>query len=161
MSKKDDEDTVVRFPAKSGKTRSSTEQIWGKKVYQHGYAGVPSILIRGQQRLGLSPTQFNIVVQLLEYWFDPAKKPFPTKRDLAERIGVTVKTVQNNIRELEKAGLIYREKRRSAAGDWSSNIYHLDGLIQKVQELEPDFTAAREKRKAAKAYAETPAGKRG
>jgi predicted transcriptional regulator len=160
MANDSDEETVVRFPARGGKKRSSTEQIWGRRVYQHGYAGVPSILIRAQRRLGLSPTQFNIVIQLLDYWFDPARKPFPTKRDLADRIGVTVKTVQNNIRALENSGLIYREKRRSAAGDWSSNIYHLDGLIQKVQELEPDFTAAREQRRAARARAETPIGKR-
>jgi predicted transcriptional regulator len=161
MAEDTNTDTVVKFPGKDKKTVSSTEKIWGNKVYRHGYAGIPSVLIRAQRRIGLSPTQFNIVVQLLDYWFDPAKKPFPTKRELAERIGVTDKTIQNNIRELEKAGLIHREQRKSAVGDWTSNIYHLDGLIEKVQALEPDFEAEKKQRQAAKARAETPAGKRG
>ncbi len=47
---------VVPFPAATPpKTASSTTRIWGKTVVHHGYAGVPSILIRSQARLGLSP----------------------------------------------------------------------------------------------------------
>jgi hypothetical protein len=42
----------------------------------------------------------------------------------------------------------------------NSNIYHLDGLIAKVQALEPEFAAERKKRKDAKAALETPAGLR-
>jgi DeoR/GlpR family transcriptional regulator of sugar metabolism len=70
--------------------------------------------------------QMNIIVQLLDYWFEPSRRPFPTKQDLAKRIGVTEKTIQNNVRELEKAGLIHRVQRKTAAGDWNSNIYNLD-----------------------------------
>lgn len=102
----------------------------------------------------------NIVLQLLDYWFEPTRRPFPTKRELSQRIGVTDKTIQNNIRELEKAGLIRREQRKTAAGDWGSNVYHLDGLVAKVQSLEPEFAAAKKKRRAAKAALETPAGLR-
>ena len=53
-----------------------------------------------------------------------------------------------------------REQRRTAAGDWNSNIYHLDGLVEKVRALEPDFEEAKRKRREAKAKAETPAGLR-
>ena len=75
-------DNVVEFPnAKTARKTSSTEAIWGKAVAGHGYAGIPSILIRAQGRLGLSPMQFNIIVHLLEYWRSPERRPFPTKRD--------------------------------------------------------------------------------
>jgi hypothetical protein len=121
---------------------------------------VPSILIQAQRRLGINPTQMNIIIQLLDYWREPARKPFPSKKDLANRIGVTAKTIQNNIRELERASLVQRELRKTAAGDWNSNIYHLDGLVKKVRALEPEFTAERKKRQAAKAALETPAGLR-
>jgi len=73
---------------------------------------------------------------------------------------VTDKTIQNNIRALEKAGLIEREYRRTAAGDWNSNIYHLDGLIAKVQALEPEFAEEKKKRREARAALETPMGRR-
>ena len=151
---------IVAFPKKTGRTPSSTERIWGMAVCSHGYTAVPSILIQAQRRLGINSTQMNIIVQLLDYWRDPARKPFPSKKDLAKRIGVTDKTIQLNVRELEKAQLIRREQRKTAAGDWNSNIYHLDGLVQKVQAMEPEFAAEREKRKARKAALETPAGLR-
>lgn len=151
---------VVDFPLPNGKKTSSTETIWGKSVYRHGYTGIPTILMQAQRRLGLSSIQFNIIVQLLDYWFEPSRKPFPSKRELKDRIGVTDKTIQNNIRALEDAGLIRREQRKTAAGDWGSNIYHLDGLIAKVQTLEPEFAAEKKKRKDAKAALESPAWRR-
>ena len=140
---------IVEFPnAKPARKQSSTEAIWGKPVAAHGYAGVPSILIRAQGRLGLSPMQFSIVVQLLEYWHEPSRRPFPSKRDLAERMGVTEKAIQLNIAALEKVGLIRREMRRTSVGDWDSNIYHLDGLVQRIRALEPDFAKERQARMA-------------
>jgi hypothetical protein len=96
---------VISFPKPSSKKSSSTERIWGKAVYSHGYAGIPSILIQAQRRLGINSMQMNIIIQLLDYWFDPSRKPFPMKEDLAKRIGVTAKTIQTNIAALEKAGL--------------------------------------------------------
>jgi hypothetical protein len=66
---------------------------------------------------------------------------------LAARIGCKAKTIQTNIRELENAGLVSRQMRRTAAGDWNSNIYHLDGLVQRIQKLEPEFTEAKRVRR--------------
>lgn len=150
---------VVAFPsAEAPRKTSSTERIWSKPVMEHGYTGVPSIFIQAQSRLGVNPLQFNIIVQLLDYWRDPGRRPFPKKQDLATRIGVTEKTIQNNIRALEKAGLIRRELRRTAVGDWDSNIYHLDGLVERVRALEPDFAKikdAKVKLREARKNAET------
>ena len=161
MSTPPPEAEVIDFPKKvAGKTVSSTEKIWGKAVYAHGYTGVPSILIQAQRRLGINPTQMNIIVQLLDYWYEPSRKPFPTKKDLSSRLGVTQKTIQNNIRAMEKQGLIQREQRKTAAGDWNSNIYHLDGLVAKVQAFEPEFAEEKKLRRAAKAALSVPLGLR-
>lgn len=155
---------VLEFPsAKPTRKTSSTEAIWGKAVAGHGYAGIPSILIRAQGRLGLSPMQFNIIVHLLEYWRSPERRPFPTKRDLAERMGASEKAIQNNMKALEERGFVRREQRKTAAGDWDSNIYHLDGLVERVREMEPDFAkerAARDALREARKNAELPPHKR-
>jgi hypothetical protein len=155
-------ETVVPFPPKadSPKKVSSTEQIWGKAVMTHGYTAVPVIMVRAQSRLGINATQFNILVQLLEYWRSPERRPFPTKKEIAGRIGLTEKTVQLNIRALEKAGLVRREQRKSAVGDWSSNTYHLDGLISRVRKMEPEFTGERRKKAEERRRVETPKGLR-
>jgi predicted transcriptional regulator len=159
MAKTEAAEKLVQFP-KAERRSSSTERIWGSAVLSHGYTGVPSILIRAQKRLGVSPLQMNIIIQLLDYWREPERKPFPTKKQIGDRIGVTAKTIQNNIRLLEEACLVRRETRRTSSGDWNSNVYHLDGLVERVQKMEPDFAEAREKRRQAKQFAETPAGRR-
>lgn len=153
--------TVLAFPPKaSTKTASSQEKIWGKAVVANGYAGIPSILIQAQSRLGLTAMQFNILVQLLDYYRDPHRAPFPSRAELGRRIGVKPKTIQTNMRQLEQAGLVRREMRKTAAGDWASNIYHLDGLVERVKKLEPEFTEARKEREAARARVSTPVGRR-
>lgn len=161
MAISDDAKKILPFPKSDAKKASSTERIWGKPVLSHGYTGVPSILIKAQCQLGITPLQMNIIIQLLDYWHDPERKPFPTKQDLADRMNVTGKTIQNNMRQLEQAGLVRREARKTACGDWSSNIYHLDGLVERIKKLEPEFTEAREKKRQAQRQAEIPVGRRG
>lgn len=153
---------VVTLPTAATPTRSASshERIWGKPVLSHGYAGIPSILIQAQSRLGVTAMQFNILVQLLDYYRDPGRKPFPSRAELATRMGVKSKTIQNNMRQLEEAGLVRREMRKTAAGDWNSNIYHLDGLIERVRKLEPEFTKARTEREESKRRVATPIGRR-
>lgn len=158
MSDSNSEAEVISFPKPKTKSASSHERIWGKAVMSQGYAGIPSILIQAQRRLGINSMQMNIIIQLLDYWFEPSRKPFPSKRELAQRMDVSEKTIQNNVRALEKAGYIQREQRKTAAGDWNSNIYHLDGLVAKVRALEPEFKKEKEDRRAAKAALQTPKG---
>ncbi|WP_338066755.1 helix-turn-helix domain-containing protein [Xanthomonas cissicola] len=94
----------------------------------------------------------------MDYWFELTRKPFPTKKELAQRIGCTEKTIQNNIRELEDAGLVQRVLRKTTAGDWNSNIYDLSGLVAKVQALEPEFAQEKQERAARKAQLQKPGG---
>ena len=106
-------DTEQLPPEKRAK--SSTEKIFGAEVVSHGYTGVPNILVRAQSRLGISTTQFNIIVQLLSYWIDPARPPFPPKRDLAQRMSITQQTLRINIKALEDKGYINRVQQKTAA----------------------------------------------
>lgn len=152
---------IVAFPEKdpSGQP-TSLEKIWGKKVKSHGYAAIPTILLRSQHRLGINSTQFCLLIQLLDLYWSPDRPPFPTKQQLADRIGIKVSSIKPNMRALEDAGLIRREQHKTAAGDWGANTYRLDGLIAKIQELEPDFAEEKKKREAARRRVETPKGKR-
>ena len=146
----------VRQASKQASEKSSTERIFGAKVYSHGYTGVPNILLRAQNRLGITPTQLTIIVQLLSYFYDPLRPPFPTKRELAKRIGITEQTLRINIKALEDAGLVKREQWTTAAGDYGSNRYHLTGLIEKLKKLEPDFEEERNEREKSRHLTETP-----
>lgn len=137
-------------------TKSSTERIFGAKVMEHGYTALPNILLRAQSRLGINPTQFNIIAQLMSYWFHPDKPPYPSKRELAQRVGITEQTLRINIKALEDQGLVMREQRFTAVGDYGSNRYLLDGLVKKLRQMEPDFAEERKEKQAAKALTEKP-----
>lgn len=139
--------------------KSSSDRIFGSKIMDHGFTAIPNILLRAQGRLGLTTTQFNILAQLLSYYFDPSKPPFPSKRELATRIKITPQTLRINIKALEDAGFLVREQRLTSSGDFSSNTYHLDGLVEKLKKLVPDFDKERADRRKAREAAETPNAK--
>jgi len=135
-------------------SKSSTERIFSKDVTKHGYVGLPNILVRGQARLSLTPTQFNILAQLLSYWIDPKRPPFPSKKELAARMGLNPATVRINIAKLEERGLVRREQRKTLSGDWNSNVYHLDGLVDALKAMVPDFEEEKKARAIKRAETE-------
>lgn len=139
--------------------KSSIEKIFGAEVMAHGFTGLPNVLVRAQGKLNISTTQFNIIVQLLSYWFDPKKPPFPSKRELADRMMINPATLRINIKKLEERGLILREQQTTAQGDWGSNIYRMDGLVKELQKLAPAFADEKAERTEAKLKAELPAAK--
>ena len=136
-----------------------SERKWGKAVMDVGYAIIPSILLRAPRRLGLSPTQLAIVLVMAEFWWDPAKNPWPSKAELSNRLGLKERQLQRHIAELEKAGLITR-KQRFIRGRKHTNEYDLSGLVAKLRALAPEFEKAKEDAKARRELVSTPAGRR-
>ena len=155
------EDTVVAFPAKTAEAvPNNFEKIWGKKVKAHGYAAIPTILIRSQHRLGINSTQFCLLIHLLDLYWSKDRPPFPTKQQLADRIGIKISSIKPNMKALEKGGLIERVQHKTSSGDWGANTYLLDGLIARIQAMEPEFTEEKKKRVSERKRVETPVGKR-
>lgn len=139
----------------SARTRTSTktresEKKWSKKVMALGFSVVPSLLLRAQQRLGLNPTQLAVLLQLCDFWWDSDRKPYPGKKALAQRLGLSPRQVQRHIADLETAGLVQRVERRAAHGGKQTNTYDLSGLVERLKELEPDFRAVEEAAKASR-----------
>jgi len=140
--------------------RSSTEKIFGDGVMAHGYTAIPNIMVRAQARLGLNPTQFNILVQLLSYYIEPDRPPYPPKKHLLDRTGISEATLKNHLKALEEAGFIKREQQVTNAGDFGSNIYHMDGLVEKLQKLVPNFDEERKEREKSRRNSERPNARR-
>lgn len=121
----------------SAKSTKESEKKYGKKVIDIGFCVVPSLILRAQQRLRISPGQLNVLLQLLDYWWDSQRKPYPSKKTLGERIGRGPRQVQRYIEQLEKMGYVKRIIRRGEKN--STNVYDLSGLVEKLKELEPEF----------------------
>jgi hypothetical protein len=159
-SKNEDQSNVVRLKPKPEAIEGTAKRKWGAKVMNLNFTIVPSLFIQAQRRLGLSPLHFNVLVQLMDFWWDADSKPFPSKRTIAERVGVHPRTVQKVMEALEKAGYVKRIARRTKAGDPNTNLYDLTGLAEKLKVLEPEFTTAKAEKMALRGIAETPKGRR-
>lgn len=73
-----------------------------------GFQAVPDLLLKNQAALGLSPTDLVVLLNVLMHWWYPAQKPFPRSTTISNRMGVSSRTVQRSISELEKVGLLAR-----------------------------------------------------
>ncbi|MBL9049074.1 MAG: helix-turn-helix domain-containing protein [Tabrizicola sp.] len=109
---------------------------WGKPTMDEGYTVIPSILLRSQAKLRIKCNELAVLVHLLEHWWKPGSMPWPKKTTIAERLGVSIKTVQRAIVKLEKEKLIQRKERYLRADDSrTSNEYDLSPLVDRLKVL--------------------------
>jgi predicted transcriptional regulator len=124
--------------------KNGAEEKWGREVMRLGFSIIPALLLRAQRRLGLSPTQLAVLLQLVDFWWDQDRKPYPSKQALSDRLDLSPRQIQRHIAELEKAGLVQRNERRKAHGGKTNNEYDLSGLVERLKKLEPEFRKVKE-----------------
>jgi len=134
-------------PLRTKNTDQESVKKWSKEVMKLGFCIIPSILLRAQQRLGLNPTQLAVLLQLADYWWDNGRKPFPSKRGLSDRLGLSQRQIQRHIAALEKAGLVKRIGRVAAHRGKINNEYDLSGLVERLKRLAPEIEKANENKR--------------
>lgn len=107
-------------------------QKWTKPVYDRGWTAVPVALLEDLPRLGLRPTSFAVLIQLLSFWWRSAEMPYPSRTRLARRLGLSVRAVHRALDELEAEGLIRRVRQSRSDGGHTSNAYDLTGLVDRL-----------------------------
>lgn len=134
---------VVSITSKSGAEAKNFERKWGKVVEKAKFTVLPALLLRAQGRLGITPVQLAILVQIIDYWWSPERWPWASYGELSDRLNIGEKVIQRNLKALEDRGYVKRitriqNHRRRANG------YDLQGLIDKLNKLAPEFIAAQE-----------------
>lgn len=130
------------------KAKRASERKWSKPVMDLGFCIIPSLLLRGQKRLGVNAAQLAVLMHLADYWWDVDRKPFPTKATLGERMGLSARQAQRYVAELEAMGLVKRIARKAVHKGRLSNEYDLSGLVDRLRALAPEFKAAEEEARA-------------
>lgn len=116
---------------------------WGEAAWEaDGFTVIPSLLLSGQERLGLSPVQLNVLLQLIVHWHTEAA-PYPSQKVIADRMHMSRRQVMRVLQELDDAGLIRKIARSDFTGAKRANAYDLSGLVQKLAEISPLFIAAK------------------
>lgn len=135
---------------------NSFERRWTKKVLEPGFALIPSVLLRALVRLHIGPIELSVLLQMIDHWWENEDMPFPSKKRLGERIGVSEKTIQRAVARLEGEGLIRRAARHNRHGGQTSNLYDLTPLVEKLTPVAEDMLTAREEARAARRSPERP-----
>ncbi|MDX1489159.1 MAG: helix-turn-helix domain-containing protein [Acidiferrobacterales bacterium] len=116
--------------------RTITKQLtdkWGKPLIDAGYTAIPNVVLVRAQALGLDPLDVTIILHLASYWWHKDKPPFPSKKALADGIGVHVSTIRRRIAALEQGGLIRRVFRKGDDGGNKTNVYDLSPLAKAAE----------------------------
>lgn len=148
----------IKPPAISKEDGRQADRKWSPLVMKQGYTIVPVLLLHAQKRLGLSPPQLNVLLQIASHWWKAAQLPYPSKQLIANRMNCTPRQVQRHLTALENAGLIKRIVRKNTRQGQLSNEYSLAGLVKKLKEIAPEFEAEAEARRQNRAALEKRGG---
>jgi hypothetical protein len=69
-----------------------------------GFQTLLNVLLKNQAKLGLSPTDTLVLMNLAMEWC--SQRPFPRSATIAARMGVGVRTVQRALTTLRKLGVL-------------------------------------------------------
>jgi len=113
--------------AAAGRTVSLRSK-WGDEVGEgSGFVAVPLPLLRLQTKLGLTPTDMLVLINLLAHWWNPSAPVFPRTTTIARRMGVNDRTVQRSMSKLARLGLA--EKGTDEKG---RRTYQFNGLVKRL-----------------------------
>jgi DNA-binding MarR family transcriptional regulator len=142
-------DNVVHLHI-SKRERRRAEDKYTPAVVALGYTVLPSLLLKAQAKLKLTPVQLNVLLHIVEPWWDADRLPWIAKDTIAQRMRKSPRSVQRAISQLEKAGHVKRIERFYGRKQQTANGYALDGLVQKLVALEPEFKKVKEQNRLRK-----------
>lgn len=121
-------------------SKTQFEDKWGNDALLMGWTAIPTSLFFLQSSLSISPIAFNVLLNLLAHWWKTHEWPHPSQENLAARIGVSVRTVQRGLFELEDRGVIMKIKTSRDHPKYKGrNIYDLTKLVDTLNERTPNL----------------------
>ncbi|EEU9561225.1 helix-turn-helix domain-containing protein [Escherichia coli] len=138
MTKKDNDEI-------SSQVKSHVSK-WGSTNISPGWTIIPNILLENQSRIGLSCIDTMVLINLIMHWWEKDNHPRPSKKRIANMLGVSLKTVQRSFIHLEQAGAIKRIARFKEGKDnaRTTNHYDLSGLIPLLEEFSKEYIQEKE-----------------
>lgn len=122
---------------------------WGH-AGQAGFQIVPNVLLRAQQQLELDASDVVILLNLSLHWWSADNLPSPSPRIIANRMGVSRRTIERRLGDLEKREFL----KRLPADEGILRKYDLSGFVKKLESAAAAGLAQRAYRKARAAKSE-------
>ena len=106
-----------------------------------GFQILPDVLVRGQNRLGLSNAEMVVLLNILMHWWTKDHLPHPRPEVIARRMGASKRTIERQLENLEERGLIRRLPPEKSENSPAIRRFDLGGLISALQELANEMRA--------------------
>lgn len=132
----------------TGASERQLKEKWGAVTLSNGFTAIPNTLIERQQALKIKPTEMNILLILMKYWWENDRTPYPSKETIAEMINRDSSTVRKAMKSLEEKGLVKRTSRYYEKGGQTSNEYDLSGLVESLKTQSTEIKNLQAKRKS-------------
>lgn len=116
--------------------RSPALAKWGGAVThgENGFQIVPNLLLRKQAELGLNATDLLVLLNITMHWWGPDDFPFPRPSVIAQRMGVSARTVERSITKLRSKELLDRLPRMRRDGP-SVRPFDMRGLVERLERI--------------------------
>ncbi|MGL5672039.1 MAG: helix-turn-helix domain-containing protein [Plesiomonas shigelloides] len=115
---------------------------WKSGSMSLGWTAIPTVLFFIQNEKKLNSLAFNTLLNLLAHWWTPDEWPHPSLESLAIRMGVSVRSVQRAINDLEKANLLDKKPTKKSDKKYGGrNIYDLTKLVNYLDIMGPSIAA--------------------
>jgi predicted transcriptional regulator len=108
---------------------------WTRSVVDAGMTIIPYTLLVKQAELKITPTEMNILLQIISAWWTYDKLPFLKKTTIGKRINLAARNVQKHLKSLETKGFLNIKPRYGPHNGRLSNEYDLRPLALKLQLL--------------------------
>ena len=149
---------VIQLKGPTKAEKGKAKERWSVAALERGFSPVPIILMWGQARLGLTPEEMNVLLQLISHWWSGGSDPYISKERIAGRMGKHPRTVQSYLTSLESKGFIKRIQRYKLNKGQDANAYDLSLLNGKLEEIAPEFKKVSDQNKLRRRRVEKPAG---
>lgn len=119
----------MQYDTTNGEYTDRMEEYWSPTILSKGFVSVPIKLIECRQALGLSTTEFVVLVTLCSYRY--SNRPiWPAVKSISKRSGVDVRSVYRATSRLENLGLIGKERQEG-----QTTLYDLNPLTEELESL--------------------------
>lgn len=100
-----------------------------------GFVVIPSVLLQHQQELGLDCEEVVVLTNLLAHWYYDDRMPYPRTETIAKRAGISRRTVQRRLKQLEAKGFVKRQVVTGEDQVRTLTLYDLRGTVEKLKPL--------------------------
>jgi len=131
---------------------------WGTAI-DAGFQIIPNVLFRGQSKLGLDSLDLVIILNITLHWWLPGDLPFPQPRVIANRTGVSIRTIERRLESLEERGFLKRLAAEKSRNKLRQRRIDLSGLVRQLQEYSAANLAQRVQEPGFSNDTESPGGR--